>query len=355
MVDTHCLPTGSLGAGQIPCPNFPGPSRVLNVTSGSRRGVLVMLHGLGGSLQYPYPLSDITGFVNTLYLTLAQDLQAEGWVVVFADEPGDASGLGQEGAVSADFANDAGHGSRVAATTGWLGTHAGLSLAKNYPGVPAGLLGISWGGFNALQMLSQFPSLWSIYCLHVPALTPWTVQVSGLSWDGSPNVTGQIAASMSGVTLPQAIITLRASTSTFAASGQLVIGATTPQIVYYTGLSGSTFTGCTGGDSATTLAGTETVTQSSYTSGCDNSISTLASLPNGAQGRLMPGFVGWETGDVIVGFGATQAMFNAANAASQPVTSYAGTGVHGLSSTDVTNIMNWFTSSTIRADFPAVH
>jgi hypothetical protein len=60
-----------------------------------------------------------------------------------------------------------------------------------------------------------------------------------------------------GITLPTGTITV-VSTSTFAASGNITIGA---QTVAYTGKTGTTFTGCTGGTGA--VANGANVTQSS--------------------------------------------------------------------------------------------
>ncbi len=86
--------------------------------------------------------------------------------------------------------------------------------------------------------------------LYVPIdLCEATVTLGTLQGTGSWLATSTIASGSNGVTLPVGIINL-ASTSGFTTSGTVLVLTSNgpPQLVNYTGISGNTLTGCTGGN-----------------------------------------------------------------------------------------------------------
>jgi len=74
------------------------------------------------------------------------------------------------------------------------------------------------------------------------------VIVRGMTFDGNwGNRATYVAAASSGLTLPQATINV-ATTEGFATSGTMTVQSSTgPQVVTYTGVTATSFTGCTGG------------------------------------------------------------------------------------------------------------
>lgn len=361
-VATHCLPSGSLGTGQLPVPAFPGPGSSILTPGGSKRGVVVLMHGmLTVDNQFPYPLQDVVGVLPELYNTLATNLQGDGWVVIWPSLIGDNYLTAQSHGLLGDISNDAGFGSRYANSVWSLWWDHALSyLNANYPGFPVVPFGVSTGGLQAYLVAINRTSSIAAYGAHVPNLLMWAVQKTGVNFNLSPT-TWALASGMNGLTLPQSTVTVTTSTTGAPSSGCIVIAANpNTQIIRYTGVSGSTFTGCTGGDGVSTLSTGGQVSQSSSSSGLDIAMTALNALGNGQQGTVPPGFVGWETSDSIVGFANPQTLYNTANGASAPVTSFAGSVDHALDTAAVNAICNaahnagWF-PATVDPLCPAVH
>jgi dienelactone hydrolase len=170
MPDTHCLPTGSLGTSQSNVPQVPAGATVLT-PSGSKRGVVVLLHGLGqlGSPSVlPPVLQNFTGPWD--FLTLADDLQTDSWIVLFATQVGDAMDVAsQTQAVYNDVTNDTGNGSRLLATTLAWWDHVVLWVKATYGDWPIVVVGGSWGGWHALQLAINRAATLTAYCAHHPA------------------------------------------------------------------------------------------------------------------------------------------------------------------------------------------
>lgn len=353
MPNTHCLPTGSLGTNQIPMVQFPGNPGTIFTPAGSKRGVVVISYGITGFGQYPYPCANVTGAGPVNWLTLAQDLQADGWVVIWPTQIGVDAPPGQTAALINDIGDaSGGSGSRVGTTYLWWAEHAINYCQLNYPSFPIVPLGVSQGGLPTVQWVTNHVSSIAAYCLHIPVLRPWV-----LAGGPSPNTTWSLASGMNGLTLPQSTITVTTSTSGAPSSGVLTVGASpsTQQGIVYTGTGTNTFTGCTGGDGTSTLSTGGQVKQSTWSSGLDVSLTAFNSLGNGSQGTKPVGYIGWETGDESLGYATMQTLANNASGAGQPVTGQARTGgAHQMDSTDITNITNWFTA-TVDPLCPAVH
>jgi dienelactone hydrolase len=173
MVDTHCLPTGSLGAGENPVPSVPGNATILT-PSGLKRGVVVLLHGInqtGIPSVLPPPLQNYSGPWD--WSTLADDLQNDGWVVVFPQEVGDPTNAASQGqAIQADISNDSGHGARcLAANLHWW-DHVVDWINSTYGPWPIVVVGGSWGGWISLVVAINRSSTLTGYCAHHPASNP---------------------------------------------------------------------------------------------------------------------------------------------------------------------------------------
>lgn len=362
MPNTHCLPTGSLGTGQLPIPDFPGAGSSILTPGGSKRGVVILMHGmLTTNGQFAYPLQDVVGVLPELYQTLATNLQGDGWVVIWPALIGDSYNTAQSLGLLADISNDTGHGSRYSNSVWSLWwDHILNYLNLNYPGFPVVPFGVSTGALQAYLIAANRTSTIAAYGGHVPNLLMWAVQKTGVNFALSPT-TWALASGMNGLTLPQSVVTVTTSTTGAPSSGCIVVAANpNAQIIRYTGVSGSTFTGCTGGDGTSTMSTNGVVTQSSASSGLDISMTAFNSLGNGSQGTVPVGFIGWETQDSVVGFANPQTLYNNANGASAPVTSFSGSADHALDATAVNAICNaahnsgWF-PTTVDPLCPAVH
>lgn len=346
MVDTHCLPTGSTGNGELRSNlAFPGGIPPL-VPSGSKRGVFVLLHGLGTATQQ-LPVA-----LDSTFLTLANDLVADGWVVIFPVEMGDSyTNQIQSNGILNDFTNDAGHGSRFKGNTlGWWDGSIQY-IKEEFGNWPVAVGGVSWGGLLTLLVATGRTSTITAYCAHVAAMLPWTINGVTPTFQGSPKLSYTLASSMNGLTLPQTTLTVNESiTGALSGPGSLVVACSgTQQVVTYTGVNTSTktFSGLTGGSTSFgTMSTNGSVIQSSFSSGCDVPYTALNAPGNGQQGSAPLGFIGYETGDFIVGYPNQQLLSQTAIAAGAPVTNYSVTGgAHGLSSADVTAIMAWVTGT----------
>jgi hypothetical protein len=363
MPNTHCMPSGSLGTAQLNVPSFPGPSGSVLLPSGSKRGVVVLMHGmLTFAAAYPYVLQDVSGVLPELYQTLATNLQGDGWVVIWPTLVGDDyASVCQRDGILGDLTNDAGNGSRFGSSVWSLWwDHALGFISSNFPGCPIVPFGVSTGGLQAyLVAIHRTPTI-AAYGAHIPNLLMWAVQRVGANFDVSPT-TWSLASGMNGLTLPQSTVTCTTSTTGAPSSGCLVVVASpNNQIIRYTGTSGSTFTGCTGGDSTSTMATGGTVSQSTFSQGLDVSMTAFNALKPGSQGIVPAGFVGWETADTICGFANPQTLYNNGNGAGAPLTSFQGSGDHILDTAAVNAICNaahnagWF-PATVDPLCPAVH
>jgi hypothetical protein len=167
MVDTHCLPTGSLGTNQIAV-NQVGADTVTTIDpgAGNRRGICVFMHpstNSDGSLPYSIP-NGIGDNIATLSssMTAAPSGSAGGWVFTYPAYPMDWSvnGVGYFGNLYNDVANDSGHGARFVTTLGLWMDHMVTYLNAIYgPGHPVILGGFSLGAYAAVSLaLNNSPS-----------------------------------------------------------------------------------------------------------------------------------------------------------------------------------------------------
>ena len=343
----HCLPNGLLGTGELAVPNFPGPGPTLVPPSPlKKRGVVVYSHGLGtGSGNYPEGVLS-AGPENDL----ANALVADGWIVIRTTELGDTGGLPQNTNWFNDFSNDRGQGSRLNANNLHLLDHIIEYCNLTYPGYPIFPMGISLGGYYTLLFASQRASAIAGFVCMCPATQLWTIQGIVSSWNQAPVVTFNLDSSMNGLTLPQSTIKVQTGISGIATSGCIVVqasGGTGAQVIRYNGISGQTFLGTTGGNTALgTMATGGTVTQSSFTTGADILMTALNNLPKGTQGVPPPGFIQWGSFDFIVGYPNTVVLGQNAAASGSPVTTQANhITQHGIDDTDVTTIMTWITAN----------
>lgn len=137
---------------------------------GSKRGVVVLLHGLVGKTR-PMPLQilDVGGIIPEFVLTFSNALAANGWEVIqptFAEDwaVGDPSQ-----AIQTDVTVDTGHGARYLAQTLHWWDHVIAYIAQHYgPTWPIVPFGISWGGWHALQIAANKQPSILAYGAHAP-------------------------------------------------------------------------------------------------------------------------------------------------------------------------------------------
>jgi hypothetical protein len=348
-VPTHCLPAGVLGTSQVPVPNFPGSATILT-PGGSKRGVAVVLHGLGTTTP-GWPRGAFVDNGITQMLTLVTNLQNDGWVVIEPDEPGDTYLTNQSDGWFNDITNDTGSGSRLKTSIAAWWDHVMQYCNLHYPGFPVVPVGVSLGGLLILNMLQQRASSVAAYCMHIPAALLWTAQLTNHNWAQSPT-TAALDVTMNGLAFPQATITANASIAAFPSSGCVMVacsgGISTYGAIRYTGKSGNSFTGCTGGYAGATMATGGTIQLSTFTSGLDVPMTALNALGPGSLGTVPPGYIAWETLDSLIGFANTQTLYNTANAAGAPVTSHSAAHDHLLLYDDVSFITanTWVSGGT---------
>ena len=324
---SHCLPNGQLGINELPVPNISGASiTVFNPPGGvgARRGVVVNMHGLYTSAQqFPVPpstapggaLTDTysTGISAVMANSHALNLAALGYVVLTVTAQEDTYAGNPMIGVYNDAASST-NGARYLASTlhTWdhvyqyiqqtYGYNSGTSTAwATSGGVPIFLAGWSIGSWRGLQILQNRTSQINGFFLHqpatyfdnVPAIYTPGATFATLNWSGLDVTNSYLSGigSMPGMisygTSDSAVgyggsATLSGSfgsTITLSStSGFLVPSATLGgQACYallrdgsgnqlnfsYTGVSGSTLTGCTSVATFGTLSGTVNCYQSS--------------------------------------------------------------------------------------------
>ena len=348
-VTHHCPPT--LGTGELPPPRFPGSLDPM-VPSGAKRGVVVLLHGLnvtdpGG---FPCPLNDSISGDVIKNLTLANDLVADGWVVIFPELLGDSYIDGsQNNGILLDINNDSfvsGIRYRTNILRWW--DHAIQYIQRVFGNWPVVVAGSSWGGMQSLHIAINKTSTITGYMAQVPAMRPWTLDFFG-EWTKAPyNFNGTLSSAMSGQSLPLSAIIVNESISGLTAPDSLVVqSAAGTQYLAYTGINTSTktFTGVTGGTGALSTGGS--VKQSLFASVINVPFDALNTLGNGQAAVPPRGYIAWETADTVVGFANQALLAGTAIANGAPVVSRARTGGgHQMDATDLTDIMAWFTRST---------
>jgi hypothetical protein len=329
---SHCPIT--LATGQMPVPNFPGAPGTAFVPSGAKRGVVVLLHGISDTVgNFPETISDVGGFLPLSYQTLAENLQADGWVVVWPQEIGDNYITTQTAGWWEDCDNDTTNGARLVTDMGLWWDHAVDYVNTVYPGCPIVIGGVSIGGYSSLEMAIHKTSTLAGYFCQVPATLIWCVQAITPSFSVDPVTLGVLDSSMNGLTLPQSTITATSITGSSPSKCVNVQSGDGAQIVRYTSISGNQLLGCTGGDGTTTLATGGDITYSTFTSGMDVAMNALAGLPSGSQGTRPKGYLCYETGDLLVGYANSEQLGSEADSGSVTVRSVSGGG-HAMSKQD---------------------
>ena len=176
MVDTHCLPTGALGTGEIPVCNVGRASVSINRPGGLVRGVVVSMHGLSVSpavTPQPLPTANITiPAFNDYSFQLMNSLTADHWIYMPVNMPEDFWSLqgGGSRAIFEDINLDAGNGRRVLAATlnGWDHNvdYININIAA---GIPIIALGGSGGGWHTIKIASNRQTTLGGYACYIPA------------------------------------------------------------------------------------------------------------------------------------------------------------------------------------------
>jgi hypothetical protein len=341
--NTHCLPTGSLGTGELPVPDIISTYTISDPGAGNRRGIVIFIHGLSSS-----PVGSVQPVPNSggalVYLRVGDfetAVVADGWVFVYPSVQEDFyTGTGWAvGGVYNDVSNDSGHGSRYMASTNHWATHLMVNEMTRLYGAnrPIILAGFSMGAFKVLQLAATPPAGANVvgYISHCPAtlfeaVGPTLTQpfnFYNLNWTGLDTTTTQLNA----VTIPGIVgygtqdgavgwgsTTVAAGSngvavSTFAGAGILNVVASS-KLAVFGGTSTVQVTGLTGGTGSALITFTGTGTNT--LTGCTTVI---------GSGTL-------ATGNPCNQSFTDQMIINAI-AASQPVTRNATTDDHEFTGT----------------------
>jgi pimeloyl-ACP methyl ester carboxylesterase len=349
MPNTHCLPTGSLAAAEIPVPNVLSTSVRTYLPVGSKRGVVVLMHGLSVATE-PTPPAVLTanttptGFQDYSY-QLVNSLTADGWVVVAVPYPEDSySGVNGAAGIAVSIAADAGYGLLYLNHTTLLWwDHVVQYLKATYGAtIPIVACGISWGGWHAIEVAINRPTTIVGYMAHVPAciLQNANPSIAFTTAFQQENCTGvEIASSaLNACTLPG------------------IVGYGTADEAV--GWAASTFSG-TNGTNVNTFTGSQSL-----------SVASSANFVVGASVKVITStgyaiitFTGTGTGiltgcTTVYGSGTiasgaaviqnnTDALITAQQVAqsSHQVTRYTSASTHELSSADATEYSSWVAST----------
>ena len=161
--DTHCLPKGVLGTGEVPVFNI-SQNNIASVTPppGGRRGIVVMLHGLQSGPQSVFPPQLIDGVsgalpaLNSYFGTVANILAADGWQVIMPLQNQEI-GYNPSLTIFNDFSNDVGLGARFVLGMQHWWQHVLQYIHDTYTfgaSWPVCLFGFSGGAWLTLQLAS---------------------------------------------------------------------------------------------------------------------------------------------------------------------------------------------------------
>lgn len=238
--DTHCLPSGSLGTGELPVNSLTLSN--INVSDpgvGNRRGIVVFQHGLlefdGFGFPIPIPNTTVAPGLSAQIGDFVTAVVAAGWISWYPPNQEDFySPPASPGAgVLNDVVNDTGHGTRYLNSTIRWYTHLRALACKAYNITDAQLVvvlaGWSWGATRSLWLAANHVPGIAGFISHEPACLPENAQVAA--------VPGWNAANWSGLDLPSTYLTAANAVSTVVPG---IIGyGTLDQIVGYQNPGGS--------------------------------------------------------------------------------------------------------------------
>ena len=205
MTDTHCLPSGAPGTGEL----LVNPITAQNTTTndpgvGNRRGIIVNIHGLNDSGQLPIPQT-VPNFtfagLSEQFGDFVTAVVADGWIHLFPVYQDDFYSPPPNGAtgVQIDVSNDSGHGARYLASTLHWWDHMLNYIGQTYgAGHPIICMGWSWGASKTLWIAANRQSSIIGFIAHEPACLPENAVVG---------VTGWGATNFSGIDLPSTYLT----------------------------------------------------------------------------------------------------------------------------------------------------
>ena len=361
MVDTHCLPTGALGTGEIPVCNVGRASVSINRPGGLVRGVVVSMHGLSVSpavTPQPLPTANITiPAFNDYSFQLMNSLTADHWIYMPVNMPEDFWSLqgGGSRAIFEDINLDAGNGSRfLAATLHWwdhIVDYININIAA---GIPIIALGGSGGGWHTIKIASNRQTTLGGYACYIPAcifpnISPLFlpgIPFNTIDCDGMEISTHDLDA----VTIPGLI--------SYGTNDEVVGWAAQNVASGSSGVSVSSFTG-SGSLHITTTTGITngpSVTVTGLAGGTGQAVISFTGITTGTPGTLTGCKTTFGSGTLTTGLPCIQNNTNglifSADFNGQPVTRLATSDFHELTSSTATSISNWF-ASTLDPLFPA--
>lgn len=199
-------------AGAQPIPNISAETvTTLLPSSGLRRGVVVLNHGLHGGTNTapPYAIADVLSTaipaLNLYYLTLANLLTADGWIVIQPPQVGDQYESTQALGIQADITGDSGGGTRLMDENLMWGEYVDCFIVKEWGNVPTVYFGMSWGAYLTLILASTAPQLMVAYGVHCPPTILANLNLAALggpSWAALGHGADILTTNLNGITMP---------------------------------------------------------------------------------------------------------------------------------------------------------
>jgi hypothetical protein len=321
---------------------------------GSRRGVVVLAHGLQvqPNPTIPFPINN-TGTVGFLsdYLTFANDLAGDGWEVIQPLYQEDLYNGPCAQGIYNDVANDPGFGARYLASTLEWWDHVVTYVHNTYgPNWPITIHGFSEGAWKSLVVAIHKTSTLAAYSVHCP-LTHWA-NVNNAYTPGSNfgllNWKGMAigATDLNAVAIPGGIgwgtsdtaVGFEGTSTVAAGSNGTVMNGTNFSGTQSLSVALSTTFGGTG-PKIVTIVGTGGVVKGTMSYG-GTGTGTLTNC------QWISGSGTLATGDTVVQNGISQLATNA-QGAGMPVTTsgLTGTDTHEFTTTDAANYFAWYQSA----------
>lgn len=198
-ITTHC--TGTPGAGELTVPGINDWNTTTFLPSGSKRGVVVGIHGMTGAyIDPPQVIEDAPAgsLIPGKLLTFCNHLVADGWVVIWpmCIEDGYSASVGPNG-IKNDVTLDAGHGSRYRTSTDHWWEHVVEYVKVTFGDWPIVPWGASWGGWRSLVVAADFPDTIIAMGAHIYAPILSHINLGGIDFTST---------NCSGANLPASII-----------------------------------------------------------------------------------------------------------------------------------------------------
>lgn len=207
--NTHCLPTGSLGTGELPVNSITiSNTNVSDPGVGNRRGLVVFQHGLPVGVNpqtvFPIPVPNLTlsPGLSAQLGDFEAAVVADNWIFWYPPYQEDfySPQANPGSGVLNDVNNDTAHGTRyLNSSVRWYKHIQSLALRTYGVNPPIILAGWSWGANRTLWLAANHVPGLAGFISHEPLCLPENAII--------PAVPGWNAANWSGLDLPSSYLT----------------------------------------------------------------------------------------------------------------------------------------------------